>query len=186
VSNPYVSLAAALVLGATAPAFATAAPQAPKAAAPATGSSAAQQATPTRAGVIKNLEATFKAVDTNGDGTLSQSELAAAEAKTQQNRLAAVRTRVEAEFNKLDTNKDGSLSKAEFMAVAPASAGASGNGANLLAELDKNKDGKVSPDEYRAPVLTRFDKLDTNHDGTISPAERQAAVSAAQAQQRKR
>jgi hypothetical protein len=67
------------------------------------------------------------------------------------------------------------LSKAEFMAAAPQAPATAPNGANVLGQLDKNKDGKVSADEYRAPVLARFDALDTNHDGVISATERQAA-----------
>lgn len=171
--NSYVSLAAAVALGVTAPAFATAAAQ-PTAAKPAT-----QQVAPNRTAVLKNLETSFKGLDTNGDGTLSQSEIAAAEAKSQQQRLTSVRSKIEGEFTKLDTNKDGQLSKAEFMAAAPKSAGAAPTGANLLAQLDKNKDGKVTPDEYRAPILSRFDRADANHDGTLSTAERQAAAAAA-------
>jgi hypothetical protein len=170
VSNSYVSIAAVIALGVSASAFATAAPTpAPRAAAP------AAQSVPTRAMLLKNMDANFKLIDANGDGVLSQSELAAAEAKTQQQRLGAIRTRVDAEFTKLDTNKDGSLSKAEFMAAAPTSAGAAPNGSNILAQLDKNKDGKLSADEYRAPVLSRFDRMDTNHDGILSATERQAA-----------
>jgi hypothetical protein len=45
----------------------------------------------------------------------------------------------------------------------------------MIAGLDSNKDGKVTLDEYRAPMLARFDGMDSNHDGTLSTAERQAA-----------
>lgn len=170
VSIRHISLAAAVALTATAPAFAAAATGAGQAAKPA---SAEVQ---TRAGVLKNLDSNFKAIDTNGDGTLNSSELAVAEGKVQQQRLAAIRARVGNEFTKLDTNKDGQLSKAEFMAAAPQSASAAPNGANLVAQLDKNKDGKVSSDEYRTPMLSRFDAIDTNHDGALSATERQAAA----------
>ena len=115
-------------------------------------------------------------IDANGDGTLSAAELAAAEGKVQQQRIAALRARVEGEFTKLDTNKDGSLSKPEFMAAAPQASSATPNGAAIVTQLDKNKDGKVTADEYRAPVLVRFDGLDTNHDGTLTQAERKAAA----------
>lgn len=125
--------------------------------------------------MIKGIDANFKAIDTNGDGTLSSNELAAAEGKVQQQRIAALRSRVDAEFTKLDTNKDGQLSKSEFMAAAPTASSATPNGAAIVTRLDSNKDGKVSADEYRAPVLGQFDKVDTNHDGTLSPTERQAA-----------
>jgi hypothetical protein len=62
------------------------------------------------------------------------------------------------------------------MAAAPQSAGSPPNGAAILAQLDKNKDGKVTADEYRGPVLARFDSIDTNHDGVLSDAERKAAA----------
>ena len=124
---------------------------------------------------MRSLDTSFKAVDTNGDGTLNPAEIAAGEAKGIQQRVAALRSRVEGEFARLDTNHDGQLSKAEFMAAAPTAPTATPDASKVLAALDKNKDGKVSADEFRAPRLSVFDKLDTNHDGTLSAAERQAA-----------
>ena len=63
------------------------------------------------------------------------------------------------------------------MAAAPQARRPRPTARAIVAQLDKNKDGKVTADEYRAPMLVRFDALDTNHDGTISAAERQAAAS---------
>lgn len=182
-SERYLTIVAAFAATAAVPALATGAPaRTPRFQTPVAAAPAAQA--PTRAQVIKNIETSFRAVDTNGDGILSQAELAAAEAKGLQQRVVAVRQRVEAEFNKLDTNHDGQLSKAEFMAAAPQAPTTAPNGADVMAQLDKNHDGKVTMDEYRSPILGRFDALDTNHDGVISPAERQAAQ-ASQSQRRK-
>lgn len=172
VFHRYLSLGIIAALGTSAPALAAAQAR------PATTAAAPGQQAATRAGVLRNLDANFKAIDTNGDGTLSSAELGAAEAKVQQQRLNMLRSRVEAEFARLDTNKDGTLTKVEFMAAAPARAATPPNGAALLGRLDRNKDGRVSADEYRSPALTRFDALDTNKDGTISPTERQAAQTA--------
>jgi hypothetical protein len=165
----FIFLAAAIT-GITAAANVPAAP-------PQTGTKpapAAPQPEPTRAVLVKNLDANFKSIDTNGDGTLSQAELAAAQLKTEQQRLALIRSRLEAEFAKLDANHDGTLSKAEFMAAAPETVATPTNGAALQSQFDKNKDGKITIDEYRAPVVARFDQADTNHDGVLSAAERQA------------
>ena len=148
---------------------------------PASGAAAAQAKRaqsaqiPTRAALTKNINESFKAADTNGDGTLSVQEVSATEAKVLKQRVAMARQRMEQEFAKLDTNKDGQLSKAEFMAAAPTGPTTAPNGADAMAQIDKNKDGKVSLDEYRAPMLGRFDAIDTNHDGTISNAEKAAA-----------
>lgn len=162
-SNPYLALAALAMLGGAAQA------QAP-------AKSAATQQAPTRANLLKGLDATFKAVDTNGDGTLSAAEVQVAEDKIQQQRVAAIRSRMDAEFAKLDTNKDGQLSKAEFLAATPTLPDAGPSGAAVVTRLDKNKDGKISVDEFRAPRLSLFDAIDRNKDGVISDAERKAAA----------
>lgn len=166
----HLPIAALIAVSGAWPALATVA--APAAQAPAKSAPAAQAQT--RANLLKLTDATFKAIDANGDGTLSAAELTAAEGKIQQQRIAQIRARAEAEFTRLDTNKDGSLSKAEFMAITPQSSPATPNGAALAGQLDKNKDGKVTLDEFRAPRLGMFDRIDTNHDGVISDAERQA------------
>ena len=169
-----LSSAALVALASSGPLAAAVAPAAAQAAKPAAKPAAAAQV-PTRANLVRQTDGSFKAIDTNSDGTLSAAELGVAEGKVQQQRIAQLRGRADAEFAKLDTNKDGSLSKAEFMAVAPTPSSATPNGAAIVTTLDKNKDGKVTADEFRAPRLAAFDRIDTNHDGTLSQAERQAA-----------
>ena len=182
----FISLTATAAIGIAAAAAVTAAqttPARPAAQAPRAGAPA--NATQTRATVLRSLDNTFKSIDRNGNGTLDAAELSAAEARTQQQRIAARRGQVDAQFTRLDTNKDGALSKAEFMTLAPTAAASSNNGATMVGQLDKNKDGRVSADEYRAPILTRFDSADANKDGTLTQAERQAANRAVQAARRR-
>ena len=130
----------------------------------------------TRAAVTADLSSAFKAVDTNNDNSLSQAEIAAAETKVIQARLAEIRTRMEAEFTRADTNKDGQLSKAEFLAVGPKASATGPTGAEVLNALDKNSDKKVTLTEFSASRLAAFDSLDANKDGTLTPAEERAGA----------
>jgi Ca2+-binding EF-hand superfamily protein len=165
-SNRHFKLAALAAIIAAAPAVA---------AAQAAGQAGAAPQTIARTTVVQDLGTSFKGVDTNGDGSLSQAEIAAAEARSIQRRVAQIRTELETEFTKADTNKDGQLSKAEFLAAGPQAPPTAPNGAEIVAQLDTNKDGKVTLAEFSADRLSAFDALDTNHDGTLSVAERQAA-----------
>ena len=70
-SNRFLMIAA-LAVASSAPAFATAAAAAPAKPAPA---AQAQSQTLTRAALLRSLDTSFKAVDTNGDGTLNPAEL---------------------------------------------------------------------------------------------------------------
>lgn len=132
----------------------------------------------TRADFTSKLPAMFKAIDTANRGYFTQADLAAADVKIRDQRVAAARQRFDGEFTKLDTDKNGQLSRNEFMAAAPTMPAKLPDGSEILAQLDKNHDGKVSLDEYRAPLLARFDAIDTNHDGVIEPSERQAQAAA--------
>jgi Ca2+-binding EF-hand superfamily protein len=122
----------------------------------------------TRAELIKNLDAQFKALDKNGDGVLTRDELAAAQVKGIQQQIANARTRLDTEFIKLDTNHDGQLSKAEFMAAAPQPPTTAPDVSADLGQFDKNKDGKVTLEEYRSVMLARFEAMDKQHKGTIT------------------
>lgn len=128
----------------------------------------------TREQFLASVKARFDAIDTNHDGVLEQSELAAAQQKQVARARAIQQQRLEAEFAKLDTNHDGQLSKAEFMAALPPIEPRV-TAAQILGALDKNHDGKVSLQEYEAGPLENFAKLDANHDGVITAEELRAA-----------
>jgi Ca2+-binding EF-hand superfamily protein len=126
-----------------------------------------------RGDVVKTLDASFAAADTNHDGFLSKSEIDAAQAKALQQIQELRQRQLRTDFNRLDTNHDGQLSFQEFAAaVGPIKA--TETGAQFIGRLDKNHDGKISAEEYRAPNLKKFDAADTNHDGIVTPAEAQA------------
>lgn len=109
-----------------------------------------------RGGPMAGFLPDFSAVDTNGDGLLSQEELVAA--------MAARRAAI-------DTDANGSISAAEVAAErvrrAPAEAEA------FVAAHDRNGDGVLSGDEMPAPRDPDrfFRRLDANGDGGISQAE---------------
>ncbi len=138
-----------------------------------------------RADLIKSLETSFAAADTNHDGFLSKSEIDAAEAKTLQQLQALRERQLRAEFNQLDTNHDGQLSFQEFAAIA-GTVKANETGDQIISRLDTNHDGKISAAEYRAPQLKKFDAADANHDGIVTPAELQAYAKAHPAPQTSR
>jgi Ca2+-binding EF-hand superfamily protein len=128
---------------------------------------------------VHGLDENFKKVDANGDGAITQSEIQAAQARSEQAVDAMLAKRRTDTFAKLDTNKDGVLSPAEFNAAMPIGNRPRADSAQALAKLDTNKDKKVSPAEFRAPPLANFDKMDLNHDGTISVDEQKKAQTAA-------
>ena len=146
------------------------------AAAPTSGPSTPAKSNPsssqslTRAALIRKLDAQFKEIDTDGDGTLSQAELAAAEAARIKARIAQARAQLEAEFSRLDTNKDGQLTTAEFMAAAPQPPTTSPDVSAAFARLDRNNHGKVTASEFSAAAAARFDRMDTKHAGVLNIA----------------
>ena len=135
----------------------------------------AQQKSITRADALKVIDAKFAASDSNHDGFLSKTEIAAAEQREVQDATAKVKQQLAAKFKALDTNKDGQLSLQEFLAAAPALS-STVNPDQVMAQLDTNHDGKISADEMRAPQIARFNKADTNHDGVVTAAEMKAAA----------
>ena len=177
-STSYLCLGSAIALAVAAPALATtavAAGQSPAAKAPPATAQAPKAMT--RAQFLANVQTRFNAVDTNHDGFLDSSEVAAAQQKELQQARAVAQQRMEGEFTKLDTNRDGQLSKAEFLAAAP-QVQSQETAQQIIGTIDSSKDGKLSLPEYQARPLANFNRLDSNHDGTVTQQEIAAAAKA--------
>jgi Ca2+-binding EF-hand superfamily protein len=106
----------------------------------------------------------LKALDADGDGSLSASEIADASKA----------------LAKFDKNGDGKIDRDELLAAAPRPEGrpglpgAAGNAeafARRLKEADKNGDGKISKEEAPDRLRENFDRLDGNSDGQLDETE---------------
>ncbi|MFC6646206.1 EF-hand domain-containing protein [Granulicella cerasi] len=97
----------------------------------------------------------LKALDTDGDGTLSAAEIAAASKS----------------LLTLDTNGDGQITNDE-LSKRPENAGASAEDlVKQLMLLDKNGDGVLTADELPARMQNLMERADANKDGKITPDE---------------
>jgi hypothetical protein len=117
----------------------------------------------TRAEVSAKINERFAQLDTDGDGKVSESE------------LAAIRDARRAErFDRLDTNGDGSLSRAEMDAAHQKRAegrgkrGAWATDGKMHARLDANGDGEITKADIEARAFKHFERMDSNGDGTIT------------------
>lgn len=169
---------ASVFVAASSAAFAAAPQHSSNKVAPAArGPSTVAQKALDRAQFLAGVEARFNLIDTDHDGTLDPSEIAAAQQKYVDKALALEKQRLEAEFARLDTNHDGQLTKAEFMAAfTPVHSRQTPQ--QIIAALDTNGDGKISLEEYEAGPLAKFNRLDADHDGILSPKEIQSAPAA--------
>ena len=102
----------------------------------------------------------LRALDTNGDGALDASEIAAASAS----------------LEKLDRDGDGKISGKE---LAPKNEVGKKPGAQPqrarfdLAAMDKDGDGKLSKQEVPERMRERFDRMDRDGDGFIDKEEQE-------------
>ena len=106
----------------------------------------------------------FDAIDTDKDGKLSLTELAAHRA---------------AEFTAADTNSDGALDATEMAAHHQARMAAmmADHAARMIENNDNDGNGSLSADEFgEGPGTEHFARIDTDNDGAISKPEAEAAV----------
>lgn len=113
----------------------------------------------------------FAALDTDGDGALTEADLDA---------------RIAARFAQADADGSGGLSAAEMVAMAEIirQEQMAARLAQALVRVDDSGDSEIQLDELqaRAPATVHlFDRVDADNDGTITPEEFAAAQEAMQA-----
>jgi Ca2+-binding EF-hand superfamily protein len=112
--------------------------------------------------------ARFKAMDTNGDGKISEAEHESS---------------ATAKFDTMDSNRDGRVTATEMDAFKAnthkdkkAAKGWSTTywSADRVKKLDTNGDGSLTIAEFQAGANTKFAEMDTNKDGFLSKSEVEA------------
>ena len=143
------------------------------------------------------ISAAFKAIDTSGNGAISQAEWEKASFelfhnadKNGDNHLTPDElggtTITQDTFAIADEDRDNRLSVAEFMRLRRAlftAADIDGNDNLTIAEFellsllsqtgwtDRNHDGHIQPSELREALVQAFSRLDDDHDNFLSAAE---------------
>lgn len=97
----------------------------------------------------------FENLDTDGDGTISQSEFTG---------------NATSRFDKADSNSDGVLSEDE-LAEQIMQRMAKRMARRMMKRLDYNNDGKVTKDEIESRSRKRFALMDANDDGKLDKDE---------------
>jgi Ca2+-binding EF-hand superfamily protein len=176
-----------LMLGAAAPAFADFGPW--------------QKADTNKDGSIDRAEfdaqgaERFKAIDANGDGSITSDEMKAFHEarrakfeaakgdmggkflkrfdKDNDGKISAAEWPTEGRltFEKADANSDGFVTADEMAKAHKPREGGKGDPADRFAKLDTDKDGKLSVTEWSAMGEKMFARLDDNKDGKISADE---------------
>ncbi len=104
----------------------------------------------------------FDRLDTNKDGEISASEIAAGDARREARRAEHQSRRADM-LAAADTDGNGSVSREEMDAYRDAKRAAR--------SPDKNGDGVVDRTEYLQKAQERFDRQDKNGDGVLSEDE---------------
>jgi Ca2+-binding EF-hand superfamily protein len=118
--------------------------------------SALATGTPHAAARQQYAQAAFAALDTNGDGVVTQDEFISA---------------AKAKFQALDTQGTGKVTVQQIATSATAQQRDLKFAEHEVKKLDTNGDGVVSQAEYLAASQARFAKLDKNGDGYITADE---------------
>jgi hypothetical protein len=119
-----------------------------------------------RSSFITNMDAQFRAIDADKDGSLTAAEIEKSQQATTDLRNAA---KAQLLFGQLDVDKNGQLSPPEFARIPLP--GMKPDAKPMISRLDSNKDGKVTLVEYRGGTLVNFDRLDADKDGIVSARE---------------
>ncbi|MFA6293098.1 MAG: EF-hand domain-containing protein [Victivallales bacterium] len=142
----------------------------------------AQDSSKTAAAPAKSPD-TFKKIDRNGDGKISNDEYQSywldvfgvidlsKDGKISEGEIKA---RADKRVAEIDRNKDGGLTRDEFLTL-PKPEGKlpekTGTGASRYAQADINADGSITLQEYYFILSDRFDRTDKNRDGKIDGSE---------------
>lgn len=105
------------------------------------------------AGMGPRSQQMFKALDTDGDGAVSQQEFLAGH----QNRPGM--------FAMLDADEDGAISQEEFVNRREARRQA------RFKALDTDSDGRLTQQEYEEHLAQVFESMDDDDDGKLTPEE---------------
>jgi len=105
----------------------------------------------------------FKGLDTNHDGFVTKSEIAALQAEFDERTAKSAPKRATRLFNRLDADRDGKITMAEVASTPSAKARAGKTtrrpGSALFAGADGNKDGVITRAEFDAATASGKIKL---------------------------
>lgn len=132
----------------------------------------------------EQAQARFKELDSDGNGEISPSELAAAPMPAWRDghrrppkgmgHEPPPSEAVDADlFERLDADGNGQLSKSEFTVEKLREARHEAMQAHVFARLDKDGNGSISRDELPS-MSRRLEAMDSNHDGTVTREEARA------------
>jgi hypothetical protein len=146
-----------------------------------------------RAEVSAHVAKMFQKLDTNRDGFIDKSELAALQAQFDERAAKNAPKRAARMFDRLDADHDGKITLAEAASrhtKARSAKSTRRGGSALFAHADANKDGVITRAEFDAAtasgkvklrhaamrgsqIVRMFDTADLNHDGRLSLDEAQ-------------